>query len=353
MNKQILRTLFLLSTFLLSSSPALGSVESSRRILLMRSETAVELGEALVKELSASGFDAITVHKTPDPQLFSDFADLASRLDIVGALRIMPSRDVEIWALDDNTQFSVRRVHRLFGADAASEAIAIVELLRACLLETELGARQKRVRNTIPKKTFRPESGSSSKQYTVSRSFTLVQNPVETPRLSLDLSAAATFGTFETRPLMQLDVRVHYRFGKLLGVELIGLIPIVRLRLETIYGNVRLNTGSVAAGLRFTFRETTHLIRPYLSIGMGMDVASIKSQGVDESLAVNDRRVWGFMPYGAVGTKLRINDYVQLQLGLVVSTVLPRVDIFVMGEEILRWGTLIVSANAGLSSGLF
>ncbi|MCP4603683.1 MAG: hypothetical protein GY847_24725 [Proteobacteria bacterium] len=317
--------------------PASAHGDEGKRVLLVQSETHAELTKALVKELRASGFDAINMNETLDPLSLSDFVDLARRLEIVGALRIMPDDRVEIWATDESARVSVKRIHRLMDADAASEAVSTVELLRACLLQA----------------AFEPPSAPESEQPQIILEHKSEPESPVNPRLSMDISAATTMGTLAKRPMIQLDLRAHYRLKGIVGAELIGFVPMIGLQIKRPYGNVKFNAGAVTAGLHFTFGSLQHTVRSYMSTGAGLGIAKISTNGVEEYFITEQRVILGFMPYGTTGLKIRINDLVGVNVGIFFGFMLPRIDIYVMRKKSLSWGMPVLSVNIGLGAGFF
>ena len=323
-----------------------GLAASAPRVALLTANPADTTTKRLKAELTQLGVETVVVRAGPNtPVGRVTLENVARRVGAFAAIRIVPvESEVEVWVADRVTgKTVVREVLHGSGSAARDDTIALgaVELLRASLLEVtasyELNARGEVppppvvVRKLTPTPTLAPP------------------RPKPRPVVAIGLVPAAALEFDRIGPGVSAVLLVRYLWSKALGMEALGLLPVLH-GVVNEKGQGRASVAQSAAGLGLTY--SWHERNATALFGLGMMAAQLEVVGTEARPGLDtsqDSLVLG-APYLRIGAGLRVFDAVRIRIDASVSYALRPVPIVFVRDEVASWGrpTLLVGLGPEL-----
>jgi hypothetical protein len=275
----------------------------------------------------------------------ADLERLAAGAGVDAALRAeAASGRVEVWAGDPSSEQVVyRNVVMSIEGEGAEEEVALgaVELLRASLLE--VSAASARAPADEPSTPARREPEST-------------QPPAEEAEpggvLTLELGPAVTGVSLGTAPTVNVFIGVHLRAISLLGVEVLGVTPMVPATIEEQAGEVKVHFGLAGGGLRLSFSDPQGRWLPCASLGVAAAFFQLTSR-TDRPFVGHDELVVAPAPYGRVGLAFEVHERVRVRADLLVGWTLPGTVLRIAEREVATLGTPLLAGALGVEVVLF
>ena len=251
-----------------------------------------------------------------------EVADDATALDTVAALIAVDTAggQVEITIIDRVTGKQVSRVLDLGApgdADPREVAVRAVELLRASLLEVE--------RAPAP-----PEA-----EVDISPP---ARRTLRRPEPRLALGAGIAVGGAPGGVPVATHARLHVRATPhpLLGVVLVGNVPIHAPTVQSAEGSARIRSGWLGIGPRLALRKPDATVIPDLSVTAG--VAFVGMQGIPEpGYQSVSTRVADAVFEGAVGLEIAVAPRIRVRLDAATAVCARTIRVRFDGRSVARW----------------
>jgi hypothetical protein len=304
------------------------------RVALLTSNPGDTTTKRLKAELTELGVETVVVPAQPDtPVGRVTLENVARRVGAFAAIRIVPvESEVEVWVADRVTgKTVVREVLHGSGSAARDDTIALgaVELLRASLLEVtasyELKARGEVppppavVRRLTPAPTLAPPS------------------PKPRPVLAMGIEPALALEFDRIGPGVSAMLLVRYLWTKSMGLEALGLLPVLHGETpEEVRGKASVAVSAAGLGLVYSWQERNLATL----FGLGMMAAQVEVAGDDPGPGFEDTQ--DSLALGAAylraGAGLRVFDAVRIRIDASLSYALRPVPIMFVQDEVASWG---------------
>jgi len=338
----LLRTLAIL-TLLIITCFGLGASADEPAVAVLGSSDDAALANRISAEIEALGFAARIVH--PDTVgSTSDLGRLAREAGADAAVRADEADGrIEVWATDPRTEQVVYRsiVVSGEGEDAIDEiALGAVELLRASLMEVRAaGAVEPAVEpSTSPDESVVTDDADSGTELT--------------GLLTLELGPAVIAMTFDAPPSVNILVGVHVRAVGMLGVEALGITPMVRSVIDEDEGRAEIHFGLVGGGLRLSLGDRSSRWIPCGAVGFAAAFFQMTAQA-EGPLAGREELVATPVPYGRLGLALELHERVHLRADVLVGWTLSKTVVRMAEREVAALGTPLLAGALGVEFVLF
>jgi hypothetical protein len=324
----------------LSLSAAIAARGEDTVVIVVHEGDGTPFVSRIVAELEAIGLGARAVRLEPESPITLD--ELARRNGAAAAIRVATQTGVlQVWIPDRVTGKIVSREVAIPPDSPQSEALVAteaVELLRASLMELRT-TREPRGEvaptNAVKKllETAAPEPAAPK-----------VASPV---RLALDVGAAVTGSGFDLPPTVNVFAGAWTTIYGPLGVEALGLTPLVAARTSTKGGEVRLSLGLAGAGLRLGFAPGTGRWLPSVALGCAA-VFFLLDGRAQEGHEEHEDTVTRAAPFVRAGLGLLLAERLRLRLDALAGWAFPGTSVRVDGKEIARPGSPLLAAALAL-----
>jgi len=282
---------------------------------------------AEVEALDVTVAQIVRPRETPPVEL----GELARAAGAHAAIRAeTTSGRVEVWADDPRSDRVIYRSSII--ADGAADEIALeaVELLRASLLT---------VRVTEPA-AVTPESPAPEPEVKAPPAEDDAAEPAG--RLSVELGPMVTAATFDAPPTVNMLVGAHLQVYELLGVELVGVTPMVRTVIEEQEGRAAVHFGMVGGGLRLGFGKPEGRWLPSGAVGCAAALFQLTARA-DSPFVAHDELVASPAPYGRIALALSVHERVRVRAEVLAAWTLPRTVVQIAGREVAVLGAPLLA----------
>lgn len=291
-------------------------------------------------ELEALGFGVVTV-RLPMGELPHDgLVEAARGVGAGAAIRIVAKEGrISVWLADLEAGKVTLREVVVDEADPDDSTIALeaVELTRVGLMElVEPGKAESSSGEETP---FRLEEEPAS-------------IPLETEeahglRVSLELGPSVVAAGFDSPPVVDVYLAVVLRPVPLLGVELVGFVPLTSSGVEAPSGSTDVHFGVVGGGMRLTFSSETGFLAG--GIGAGFGALFFKTSGrANEGYDGREDLVATGAPYLRAGISLGLAKRLRIRLDALSGFAIGSTEIRMDGEEEARFGRPFLSGVLAL-----
>ncbi|MDD5307717.1 MAG: hypothetical protein PHU25_10395 [Deltaproteobacteria bacterium] len=294
----------------------------------------------IVAELEAMGLGARAVRLDPEDPIALE--ELARRTGAAAAIRIVPrTGTLHVWIADRVTGKVVSREVVIPNDTPKSEAIVAteaVELLRASLMELRTTREPKGDVAPTPavKKPVEPQPAPP-----------VATETKATTRLALEVGPAVAGSGFDLPPTVNVFAGAWATIFDPLGIEVLGLTPLVASRTSTNGGEVRLNLGLAGAGLRLGFSPGTGRWLPSLAAGCAA-VFFLLDGRAREGHEDHEETIVRAAPFLRAGLAVLLVGRLRLRLDALGGWAFPGTSVRVDGKEIADLGRPLLAAVLAL-----
>jgi len=285
-------------------------------------------------ELGALGYEVRTLALPEGESQHEGLRNAARTAGAVAAIRIIAAGDrVGVWVADlAADRITLREVEIPGSVEDRESAMALeaVELLRVSLMELTV-APATPTAAPPPPPAASPEEGAGPADETERSS------PRAAPgsRLSIDLGPAVFAAGFDSAPTVNLSLGISARIWRVLGAELLGVVPLVPSRVQDSRGEARIHFGMVGGGLRATFGDAESRWHPAVGAGFGAVFFRIDARAETGYTASGELVAVG-APYLRMGLSLSLTRRLGIRLDAVAG--------WALGETVVRFDERQVAA---------
>jgi len=305
-----------------------------------------QLAGRIVTELAAAGFPA-SAAVVPGPVVELD--GLASSHGIEGALRIRPAVEgLELWLGDPasgrsvTVEIAIPPAERNAAPLIAAEA---VELVRAGLIALS---------------TIEPPAGPAVPlPVEVAVPAVVTPAPPSPPpappgpgtlspaRLVIAAGPATGAAGFDLGPTVNLTLRGALTLAAPLGVELVGLVPLVPTGVEASPGSARLHLGLVGAAARLGFAPGSGRWLPSMAVGLAASFLVLSGRAA-EGYRAHETTVVEPTPFLRLGLAVALTARVRLSADVLAGWMTGATSVRIAGDEVARLGPPLLAGALSL-----
>jgi len=291
-------------------------------------------------ELEALGFGVVTV-RLPMGELPHDgLVEAARGVGAEAAIRIVAEEGrISVWLADLEAGKVTLREVAVDEADPDDSTIALeaVELTRVGLMElVEPG-------EADPS----PGEETPSQLEEEPASIPLETEKVHGARVSLELGPSVAAAGFDSPPVLDVYLAVVLRPVPLLGIELVGFVPLTSSGVEAPSGSTDVHFGVVGGGMRLTFSSETGFLAG--GFGAGFGAVFFKTSGrANEGYDGSEDLVATGAPYLRSGISIGLARRLRLRLDVLAGFALASTEVRMDEETRASFGRPFLSGILAL-----
>jgi hypothetical protein len=353
------------------------------RVVLVVEGDETSLVRRLMAELEMLGFEVESIRYEIGSNPQKALGNAARQARAEAAVHIITSQsEVDVWVANRITDKAVlRRVKNSDDEDNFSlVAVAAVELLRASLMEIETAVKPSEKSTASAEDTEseatdeapvqepeeepdeapdeEPDEASSDPPDDAAE-----EEPGDAPRdpaveqptsghaaaqLSLQAGPAVTAGGFDSGPMINVLLGVHFRLVDLLGLSLLGLTPLIPSKLDEPAGKASVNFGMVGGGVELSPAYLSHRLRPCLTAGFAAVFFNFDGSSDDSSFVANEELVAMGAPFLRGGLGFELTSALQVRLDVLAGWTLSKAIARMNNTDVAVFGNLVIAGAIAL-----